>query len=88
MNTKTQELPGITLSPVESSQLAAIGHCPATNRLAIQFKGKGDLPGSVYHYSDFDAAAFEAFRLAESQGSYFKNFIKPCSDRFPFVRIS
>lgn len=88
MNTETQALPEITLSPVVSSQLAAIGHCPATNRLAIQFKGKGDKPGNVYHYSDFDAAAFEAFRTAESFGSYFKKYIKPCADRFPYVKIS
>ncbi|MFZ6655884.1 KTSC domain-containing protein [Undibacterium sp. TJN19] len=88
MTTETQALPDITMSPVVSSQLAAIGHCPATNRLAVQFKGKGDTPGSVYHYSDFDAAAFEAFRLAASLGSYFKKYIKPCADRFPFVKIS
>lgn len=89
MNTETQALPEITLSPVVSSQLAAIGHCPATNRLAIQFKSwRADQPGSVYHYSDFDAAAFEAFRTAESLGSYFKKFIKPFDDRFPYVKIS
>jgi len=88
MNTETQELPAIPLSAVTSSQLAAIGHCPATNRLAIQFKGWGDKPGSVYHYSDFDAAAFEAFRTAESLGSHFKKMIKTCPDRFPYTKIS
>lgn len=46
----TTEVPHIELTPVESSQIAAIGHNPATNTLAIQFKGKGDKPGSIYHY--------------------------------------
>ncbi|MBC3906242.1 KTSC domain-containing protein [Undibacterium umbellatum] len=85
---ETIELPEIKLTEVKSSQLAAIGHCPATNRLAIQFKSYGDKPGSVYHYQDFDAAAFEAFSTAESLGSYFKKMIKTCPDRFPYTKIS
>lgn len=60
MNTKHQQ---ITLNPVESSQIHAIGHDPATNTLAIQFKSKGGA-GSVYHYQNFDSAAFDAFNGA------------------------
>jgi len=37
MNTDTTEYPNIALDAVESSQIAAIGHDPETNTLAIQF---------------------------------------------------
>lgn len=86
--TAKQELPAITLSPVESSQLAAIGHCPTTNRLAIQFKGKGEQPGSVYHYSNFTADDFLKFQESESKGSHFKKLIKPAVIKHPYSRIS
>ena len=48
----------IDLIPVESSQIAAIGHDADTNTLAVQFKAKGG-PGSIYHYSGVDAKTFE-----------------------------
>lgn len=77
----------IQLTPVESSQIAAIGYDPASETLAIQFKGKGDAPGSVYHYAYFTAEDWAALHAAESVGSHFYRHIKPRADRHPYVRI-
>lgn len=85
MNNTTQpkEIP---LHQVESSQIAAIGHDPETNTLAIQFKAKSG-EGSVYHYANFDADAFAALKGAESIGSHFGQHIKPFKDKYPFTKM-
>lgn len=80
--------PTIAMNAVESSQIAAIGHDPATNTLAIQFPGKGDKPGSVYHYANFTADDFKAFQDAESKGSFFGKNIKKNTEKYPYTRIS
>ena len=71
----------ITMQPVKSSQLEAIGHDAVTEILAIRFKG-----GAIYHYSNVDAAVFANLRDAESVSSYFGKFIKPFPDRFPYQK--
>ncbi len=81
------ELNTIDLHPVESSQIAAIGHCAETNTLAIQFKKK-DGHGSVYHYANFTADDFAAFKGAESIGSHFGQHIKPATEKHPFTKVS
>lgn len=81
------ELKTIDLQPVESSQIAAIGHNPETNTLAIQFKKK-DGPGSVYHYANFTADDFAAFKGAESIGSHFGQHIKPATEKHPFTKVA
>lgn len=78
----------IPLTPVTSSQLAAIGHDPDTNTLAIRFNGKDGKLGGLYHYSNFTAEQFEAFQAAESKGSHFIRTIKPNADKFPYTRIN
>jgi hypothetical protein len=81
-------LPVIAMDAVESSQIHSIGHCAATNTLAIQFKNwKGEL-GRTYHYANFTADHFSAFKGAESIGSYFGKHIKNAVDQFPFVKVS
>lgn len=80
--------PTIAMDAVESSQIAAIGHDAATNPLAIQFPGKGDKPGSVYHYANFTADDFKAFQAAESKGSHFGKNIKPFADKYPYKKVS
>jgi hypothetical protein len=77
----------ITMDSIESSQIDAIGHDAESQTLAIQFKAKGTAPGSVYHYSNVDAALFAEFRSAESIGSFFYKNIKPFKDKYPYVRI-
>lgn len=76
----------ITMDSVESSQIHSIGHDPATNTLAIRFKSRGG-PGSLYHYSNFTADDFAAFRDAESKGAHFGKHIKPFPDKYPFVKV-
>jgi len=77
----------IALSAVKSSQIAGIGHCPETNVLAVQFAGKAG-PGSLYHYQNFTAEQFAAFKAAESVGSYFIKHIKPKAEVHPYVHIA
>jgi hypothetical protein len=78
----------ITLKPVTSSQIAAIGHDAATNTLAVQFLPRSDeREGSVYHYADVDAAIYKDFSEAPSLGSYFYRHIKPDAARFPYLKV-
>lgn len=80
----------ITMQPVQSSQIAAIGHDPATNTLAIRFTrgyGRDQRPGSLYHYSNVDADTFAAFLAAESKGRHFGQHIKPFADRYPYTKV-
>lgn len=69
------------LTPVTSSQIEAIGHDPATNTLGIKFKS-----GGTYHYENFTAADFKAFKEAPSVGSYFYKHIKTNREKWPFKR--
>jgi len=80
--------PTIAMDAVESTQIAAIGHDAATNTLAIQFPGRGEKPGSVYHYANFTPKDFAAFQAAESKGSYFIHQVKNRVEKYPFTRIS
>lgn len=86
MNTETTQATAIEMTPVKSSQIAAIGHDPETNTLAIQFPAKAG-SGSIYHYSNFTAEDFAAFSAAESKGAHFGKHIKPLAEKFPFVKI-
>lgn len=63
----------INMTPVESSQLAAIGYHPATKTLAVSFARGG---GAVYHYPDVEPEVHAAFIAAESVGKYFGAHIK------------
>ncbi len=79
----------IALTPVESSQIEAIGHDAASNILAIRFKSRGNgQPGPLYHYAGFTADDFAAFQAAESVGSHFYRTIKPFPDKYPYTRIA
>ena len=77
----------IALDSVESSQITAIGHDPESNTLAIQFKNWKGEPASLYHYSNFTAEDFAAFKAAESIGKHFGQFIKPETVKYPYVKI-
>jgi hypothetical protein len=77
----------IALQPVESHQIAAIGHDAATQTLAIQFKNSKGATGSTYHYSNFTAADFAAFQAAESKGKHFGANIKPFADKYPYTKV-
>lgn len=78
--------PQITLQAIQSSQIAAIGHCPATETLAVQFFRKG-APADVYHYANVTAAEYAAFAGAESIGKHFYAHIKPHADKHPYTNM-
>lgn len=81
----------IELFDVQSSQIHSIGHDADSNTLAIRFTkgyGRDQRPGSLYHYSNFPAPEFEAFRSAESLGKHFGQHIKPFADKYPYQKIA
>lgn len=67
------DAPAIELKPVTSNQVAAVGHCPVTNTLAVTFTRGG---GAIYHYPDVTAEQHAAFVSAESIGTHFGQHIK------------
>ena len=79
--------PSITMHPVTSSQITAIGHSPELNVLAIQFPPKKSGVADTYHYQGVDAALFAEFLAAESQGSFFIQRIKKFPDLFPYTKL-
>jgi chitinase len=64
------------MAQVESSQVACIGHDPATNTLAVQFKHGA---GHIYHFQEVSAETHAQFMAADSKGKFFKERIKPLS---------
>lgn len=76
----------IPLMKVESSQICAIGHDPATETLAVQFFRKGE-PADVYHYRNFTAQEYTEFAGAPSVGSHFYKHIKPHADKHPYQNM-
>lgn len=77
----------IAMDSVESSQIHSIGHDAETQTLAVRFKTKDGAPAALYHYSNFDAEAFAAFKGAESISSHFYKNIKPAKEKYPYVCI-
>ncbi|MBC2768587.1 KTSC domain-containing protein [Pusillimonas minor] len=88
MDTNITAKPIIAMDSVESSQVAAIGHDPETNTLAIRFPENRKGVSSVYHYANFTAEQFDAFKNAESKGSHFGKFIKRNVEQFPYENVT
>lgn len=78
----------IEMTPVESSQLSAIGHDAATNTLAIRFPPKKSGVSDVYHYQNVSAEMFAEFLAAESYGSFFIQRIKKNPIDFPYEKVA
>ncbi len=73
--------PPIALEPVESNQVGAIGYDEGTKTLAVQFKRGAK---AIYHYPNVERATFEAFKGAESIGTYFGQNLKALPfEKFP-----
>ena len=69
---RSETVPGINLSPVTSSQIAAVGYDTGSKTLAIQFNnGK-----KVYHYAEVEQDEFEQLLHAESIGRHFGKHIR------------
>lgn len=78
----------IDTMPVESSQIHSIGYDAESETLAVRFKDrKTSAPTSLYHYTGFTQANFDALKTADSLGSHFYKHIKPFPERFPYVCI-
>ncbi|MBT2299220.1 KTSC domain-containing protein [Variovorax paradoxus] len=69
----TEPYQPITLLPVESSQIAAVGYSPERKTLAVTFIRS---PQSIYHYQDVEPEVYAGFVGAESIGRYFGMHIK------------
>jgi KTSC domain len=76
-----RQRPPIPLETVESNQVGAIGYDEATQTLAVQFKRGAR---AIYHYPNVTRATYEAFRGAESIGTYFGQHLKMLPfEKFP-----
>ena len=71
----------IEMTPVKSSQIASIGHCPKTNTLAVVFKHG---LGATYHYPNVTAEQHAKFVGAESLGAHFGAHVK----NLPFKKFA
>ena len=78
MNTATQapKKLHIPMIAVESSQIKQMGYSPEHQVLRIVFQGRGP----EYDYPNFTQAEFDAFKGAETLGTYFHKHIKPRTD--------
>lgn len=73
--------PSISLQPVESSQVKAIGYDEETKTLAVVFT-RGT--GAIYHYPDVEPEMHKAFMTSESIGNFFGKNIK----QLPFHKFA
>ncbi|WP_401728047.1 KTSC domain-containing protein [Stenotrophomonas muris] len=91
MTSTTPATGRIQLFDVDSSQIHSIGHDAATDTLAIRFyRGYGDnkVPAAVYHYANFSAEEFQAFKDADSLGKHFGAYIKPFPEKYPYHKVA
>ena len=63
---------GMTMQPVKSSNVKAVGHDADTNTLGVQFNS-----GATYHYHDVPAEKHAALLKSESIGKFIGTDIKP-----------
>lgn len=61
----------VSLKPVTSSNIKAIGHDPQTNELHVQYHS-----GDTYIYSGVSAAKHEAALTADSIGKFINTNVK------------
>lgn len=74
------ELEGISLIPVSSSNLAAVGYNAERYELVIAF-----LDGSIYRYESVPPEEYRDLMRAESHGEYFVDNIRLI---YPYERIA
>lgn len=82
MNDNVKADPKIVLTPVDSSQIEAVGYDETTKTLAIKFKHGG----SVYHYDNVAPELYTDLCAAESKGAFFGKRIK--HGGFNFTKIA
>lgn len=69
----------ITLTPVISSNVAAWGHDPIAEILAVKFNGSD----AVHHYLGVPVETVAEMREAKSIGSFFAKSIRPLFTHVP-----
>lgn len=72
----------VPMTPVESSQIIAIGYDEPVEQLFVKFKG-----GGIYRYDFVEKSRHDELMAAESKGRYFGKEIKGNSKRYPFTKI-
>ena len=72
----------IALSPVTSSQIAAVGYDATTRELVIRFHSSGRKQERVYSYDGVPSELAKGLIAAESPGSYFHRHIR--QGRYPY----
>jgi hypothetical protein len=65
----------ISLTPVDSSNIRAIGWDSTTKTLAVQFKS-----GGTYHYPGVDAKLHQQLMAAPSVGGFFASHLRQRKD--------
>lgn len=71
------------MTPVQSSNIAAIGHDPINLTLTVEFKS-----GARYLYQNVPTDLFDQMVKADSIGSAFHNLIKSRPDKHPFHPVA
>jgi hypothetical protein len=61
----------ITLQPVQSSNLKAVGYDNDSQTMAVQF-----LNGNIYHYDAVPQSVYDNFMADDSKGSFFSKFVR------------
>jgi len=69
---------------VESSNIAAVGYDLHSQRLEVEFTGRGGAAGSVYQYVAVPPELYERFMNSPSKGGFFAREIK---GKFSAVRV-
>jgi hypothetical protein len=70
-----EQILDIALTPVQSSQIHAIGYDAGSSTMRVQFKGAGG-PGSVYDYTGVPGDVHAEFVKSESIGRFFGAKVK------------
>lgn len=70
------------MTPVQSSNIAAIGHDPINLTMIVEFKN-----GHRYQYEKVPTSLFDQMLKADSVGSAFHKLIKSQPDKHPFTQL-
>lgn len=70
---------------VDSSNVASIGYDPETRTMEVEFKGRNNEPGAIYHYFEVPQEIYEQVLGASSVGQAMNQLVKPI---YRFQRIS
>ncbi len=73
----------MNMIPVQSSQIASIGHDAAKQTLAVRFTN-----GSTYEYGNVPVELHDRLMKAESVGKFFSAEIKKFPATYPHTKVN